>query len=472
MPSPTAATEHIASFAASLAWDHLPDAVRRRAKIALLDVIGAVIAGSRTPVAEIAAGTASRLWGGDEASILLSGLRASAAGAAFANGCLANALDIDDGYRPVKGHPGSVVFPAALAAAESRGGDGATFLAALVSGYEIAMRAGRALHATYADYHGSGAWGALGAAAATGRIIGLPVEQLTHALGIAEYHGPLSPIMRCVEHPGMVKDGIGWGAMAGVTAAVLAGCGFTGIPTAFDAHPEVLSDLGQEYSIMHLYFKPHACCRWAHPPIEGIRRILERTRVAPEAVEKIRIHTFEAALHLGPVWPRTTEEAQYSLAWPVAAALVDGQVGPEHVSGARLEDARVRALASRVEAVLSVAVDRRFPAEALSEVEIVMQGGAVHRSGVCGAKGDPEDPMTEDALRGKFHGLAGPIIGPERAAAVERLVDDLDHQPGLGDLLAHLGSPVAPSSGAPGRSQATVTHDRRSSICHQGRREP
>src|SRR5262249_44741186 len=158
----------------------------------------------------------------------LSGLRASEAGAAFANGCLANALDIDDGSRPIKGHPGAVVFPAALAAAESRRASGREFLVALAVGYEVAIRAGIALHTSYRYYHGSGAWGALGAAAAAGRLLGLTTDQLTNALGIAEYHGPLAPIMRCVEHPAMVKDGIGWGAMAGVSAALLAREGFTG----------------------------------------------------------------------------------------------------------------------------------------------------------------------------------------------------------------------------------------------------
>jgi 2-methylcitrate dehydratase PrpD len=454
MPSVTQATARLAAFAAALSWCDLPEAVRRRAKIALLDVIAAAVAGSRTPVAGIVSEVAPRVWGGTEASILLAGRRASAAGAAFANGCLANALDIDDGYRPVKGHPGAVVVPAALAVAESRGGDGTTFLAALVAGYEVAMRAGVALHATYADYHGSGSGGALGAVAAAGRILGLPVERLTHAFGIAEYHGPLSPIIRCVEHPAMVKDGIGWGAMAGLSAALLAESEFTGIPTVLDLHPAALADLGREFKIMHLYFKPHPCCRWAQPAIEGIGRIAGRVRVPPEAVERVRIHTFEAATHLGPIWPRTTEEAQYSLAWPVAAALVDGRVGLEQVSAARLEDARLRALASKVEAVVAAEIDRRFPAEALCEVEILMRNGTVHRSGICAAKGDPADPLTDDALRSKFHDLADPVVGPETAARLEGVIDTLDRLAGLEDLLMLLRFAVT-------QSQVAVPHDRR-----------
>ena len=440
MTSGTDTTAGVAAFALSAAWEAFPEAVRGRAKIALLDLIGAAVAGSRTPVAGIAATSAARAWRGTEASILLSGLRASEAGAAFANGCLANALDIDDGYRPIKGHPGAVVFPAALAAAESRGASGREFLVALAAGYEVAIRAGIALHTSYHYYHGSGAWGALGAAAAAGRLLGLSADQLAHAIGIAEYHGPLAPIMRCVEHPAMVKDGVGWGATAGVSAALLAHDGFTGLPTVFDVHPGVASDLGRDYKIMGLYFKPHPCCRWSQPPIEGARRILERTAVVVDTIARIRVHTFEAATHLGPVWPATTEEAQYSLAWPVAAALVDGDVGPEQVLAARLGDPRIRMLASRVEAVVSPGLEARFPAEALCEIEFVMNDGTAYRSGVCGARGDPADPLTDAELGEKFRALATPVIGPNGAGQVERAVEALDQAPDLSMLLAPLRS--------------------------------
>lgn len=432
------ATGQVAAFVLSSAWDGFPEVVRRRAKIALLDVLGATVAGSRTPVARIAMISAVPAWGGSEASILLSGLRASAPGAAFANGCLANALDVDDGYRPIKGHPGAVVFPAALAAAESTAASGGAFLTALVVGYEVAIRAGIALHATYQEFHGSGAWGALGAAAAAGRLLGLTAEQLTSALGIAEYHAPLAPIMRCVEHPGMVKDGISWGAMAGVTAALLARGGFTGLPTVLDVQPDTASDLGRDYKITQLYFKPYPCCRWAQPPIEGVRRILGRGRIAPEAVERIRVHTFEAATRLGPVWPKTTEEAQYSLAWPVAAMLVDGDVGPEQVLGTRLEDSRIRMVASMVEGIVAPDLEARFPKEALCEVEIVMKDGAVYRSGICGAPGDPATPLGGDELIEKFRALTAPVIGARGAEEVERAVDRLDQAPDLSALLGPL----------------------------------
>ena len=91
--------------------------------------------------------------------------------------------------------------------------DGAGFLATLLTGYEIACRAGRALHGTTSDYHTSGAWGAVSSAGLYARLMGLDRGRTREALGIAEYHGPRSQMMRCIDHPTMVKDGSGWGAM-------------------------------------------------------------------------------------------------------------------------------------------------------------------------------------------------------------------------------------------------------------------
>jgi 2-methylcitrate dehydratase PrpD len=440
------ATARAAAFAAGLEWAAVPEPVRRRARLALLDVLGAAIAGSRAPVADIAARAAQRIWGGDAAGILLSTVRATAPGAAFVNGCLANAFDVDDGYRPVKGHPGAAVFPAALAAAEVERSSGAAFLAALVAGYEVAMRAGPALHTAYGFYHGSGSWAALGAAAASGRLMGLTEDQLTQALGIAEYHGPLAPVMRCVEQPGMVKDGIGWGAAAGVAAAQLAAAGFTGLPSVFDSQPDAACDFGTRYKLLDLYFKPHACCRWAQPAIDAIGRIRGRRPLDADAVRTVRVLTFEAATRLGPVLPVTTEEAQYSLAWPIAAALVDGRVGPDQVSGARLADPAIRALAQRIEAAVSPELERRFPEEALCEVELHMRDGSVLRSGICAARGDPADPLAEDELRDKFRRLAEPVIGAGRAHRVARAVDALESS-GVEDLLVSLRRPAPARAG-------------------------
>ena len=127
-------------------------------------------------------------------------------------------------------------------------------------GYEIATRAGMALHATARDYHTSGAWNALGCAAIGARLLGLGADATRHALGIAEYHGPRSQIMRCIDHPTMVKDGSGFGALAGVSAALP--CGATASPARRRCRSRARrrrrsgATSARDWQIMRQYHKP------------------------------------------------------------------------------------------------------------------------------------------------------------------------------------------------------------------------
>ena len=153
-----------------------------------------------------------------------------AVGAAWCNGVLANVLDYDDGHRLTKGHPGAVVIPAALAAAQLADATAEELLVAVVVGYEIAIRAGVALHARDDGYHASGAWGGLGAAAAAVAAARPGREpRSTTRIGLAEYHAPIAHIMRSVAQPAMTKDACAWGASVGVSSALMAAGGFTAV---------------------------------------------------------------------------------------------------------------------------------------------------------------------------------------------------------------------------------------------------
>jgi len=164
---------------------------------------------------------------------LFDGRTCSASGAALANGMTIDSVDAHDGYRPSKGHAGCGVLPGILALYDqyqSPDSPLSDILISTVLGYEIACRAGVALHASVPDYHTSGAWAAVAIAGVGSRIMGLSAQHTREAVGIAEYHGPRSQMMRCIDHPTMLKDGSGWGAMAGVSAVLLAKNGFTGAP--------------------------------------------------------------------------------------------------------------------------------------------------------------------------------------------------------------------------------------------------
>ena len=430
-------TRRAAEFARTVRWKDLPADVRHQAIRCTLDLCGAAVAGSRTKAAQSAATYALYAHGNGPGTIIGTGASSTAVGAALANGFATSALDIDDGYRPVKGHPGAVVFPAVLAAAEEARSSGVEFLSALVVGYEVAMRAGRILHSLYDAYHGSGAWAPIGAAAGVARLLGCNAEQVWHALGIAEFHAAMAPEMRSVEHPSMLKDGIGWGAMVGIASGHLAAHGFTGIPALFDAGssgPHLTESLGEEYLILDLYFKLHACCRWAQPAIEGALSATRQIGATATDVAKVRVHTFEAATHLRCAAPRTTEEAQFSLPWSISCALIDGVVGPEQVTGESLTDPTRRELAARVQVVVDTELDKVFPDQALAWVEVETKEGSRAHSKVSAAPGEAGTPLSDEELTKKFRNLIEPVLGSGHANELASAIRGLPASPDLNEV--------------------------------------
>lgn len=418
----------VAGFIKDLTWNELPGAVQKQLKICTLDLLGSIIAGTPTRASQIVTREALAHWPGEAASIILFDAKASLPGAVLANAFTANALDIDDGYREIKGHPGAVVFPAVLAAAENRGAGSREFLAALAVAYEIAIRAGIAWHRYHPEYHASGSWGSLGAAAGVARLLGLSGEGIVSAMGTAEYHAPIAPMMRCIERPAMTKDAIGWGAMVGTVSALLAASGFTGISTLLDLeqHQPLVESLGREYKILNLYFKPYACCRWAQPAVFAALKLRKQHDFKPQNIEQITVRTFEAATKLQIEPPANTEEAQYNLSYPIAAALIDGEVGPRQVLDGKLQRRELLKLAAKVVPVCDETMERQFPESCLCELEISLRDGRTLCSGVGGAPGDPDNPLGAERIEEKFRWLASSVLDTEKVEMILELVRQLD----------------------------------------------
>ncbi len=414
-------------------WGDVPDHVQRRLSTLLRDFAAVCAAGRATETARIAAEYASAQHPGDEATGLLDGRLLSATGAAWANGVLANALDFDDGHRLAKGHPGANVIPAALAVAEARGAGREELLGAIAVGYEIAIRAGIALHERSAEYHASGAWGALGAAAAAARLLELDRARTQDALGLAEYHAPLSPIMRSVADPAMTKDACGIGASIGASSALLAERGFTALASS------LLSDdaaaPGERWRVLEVYVKKFPCCRWSHPAIEAALALRREHALEPGQISSVRVTSFSAAAALSSRHPTSTEEAQYSLVWPVAAALSRGRFAVDEVLMPAFEDP----LAVRLEALVEVEVDpgfdQAFPARRLSRVSVEC-AGQDYRSDVTEAPGDPEDPAWEEIVQAKFERYASPV---QRSDVPDDMTLESQGIDGLFSLLASHG---------------------------------
>lgn len=413
----------------------IPAEVRHFACLLLLDTLGVAAAARDMEPARIARDAALQLYaagpGIPAARMLFDGRPVSVAGAAFAAAAQIDNLDAHDGYNPTKGHIGVVVVPALMAFAQTLGPANADeALLALVAGYEVGARAGIALHATVSDYHTSGAWNALGAVTVGARLRHMPAGQLREALGIAEYHGPRSQMMRVIDHPTMLHDGSAWGALAGVSAVILAEMGFTGAPAVTIEAAEVEAiwrNLGESWIVDRHYIKPYPVCRWIHALIEGALRLRSAHDLKADDILSIELRSFHEATRLYRDMPSTSPVAQYAICFPVASALVNGRLGVAEITGAGLTDPRVRRLVDATIVQEFAGYSSRFPANRWGEVTLVLKDGRRLGSGPLDARGGPENPLSEGEIIAKFRDYAGPAIGKARAdaleAAVRRLAD-------------------------------------------------
>ena len=398
----------------------------------MLDLLGVALLGSQTELSRIGVEHALEFFapGRLRSRILFDGRAASPLGAGLAAAMTIDSCDSHDGHVLTKGHVGVTVLPALLALAQLRPDmDGREFITSFVLGYEIGTRAGIALHASASDYHSSGAWNALAAAALTARLRSLSPQQTREALGIAEYHGPRSQMMRCIDHPSMVKDGSGWGCMAGLSAGFLAQRGFTGAPALTLEQPDAQAcwgDLGIRWRIMGQYFKPHPVCRWAHPAIDAALSLKRAHAFSSEEIISVRVRTFHPATRLAHARPATTEEAQYSLPFPVALALKYGVVNFPDLHGDGLQDAEVLRLSQLVFVEEQAEFSARFPGGRIADISVDLSDGRCLRSGPTQALGSPDDPLGADYLRQKFRRSGEGLCSPAQLTALEKCVDELD----------------------------------------------
>lgn len=378
-------------------------------------------------------------FGQGSAPLWFTGRSSKPAGAAFYNALAVDSLDCHDGFRPAKGHAGATVVPVALAVCDGLFMGGQELLAALVVGYELACRAGLALHATSAPhYHASGAWAGIGAAAAGARLMNVPADSLDGVLGAAEYFAPIAPMMRCIAHPSAVKDGAAAGALSATMALAMQTHGLPGLPSLFEAEPfgrEQARALGEDWMILRQYFKLYPTCRWTQPVVEGALLLLRQGGFAWDQIERLDVETFDCAAALTAFPPLHSDAAQYSIPWAVAAMLVDGCLGVAQIQPGRLTDPAILSLGRRVTTHVAQDLQARFPAECLARVAITLKDGRRIESPTMRAQGDWDASLTEAPFADKFHQIAAPALGEDLAAELREVVETLDDRP-ASDLLS------------------------------------
>jgi len=421
-------TYEMEDFILNTRWEDLPEQVQERMQGCFIDLMGALIIGSRSEQFQCGLRLAEKIYGSGQIPVIGSSKRFGFMGASCAMGHSSNAYDIDDGHNLIRAHPGTSFVGPILAAAYEKNISRNEFLTAMLVAYEATIRSGAAIMDYYQYAHSSGTFGAVGTAAGMGRIYGFDRQMMNNVLSVAEFNAPLVPGIRSVEYPSMNKDGVPFGVMVGALAVMDTLCGFTGNKNLLEAEEycHYTDDLGKHYHVMDLYFKPYTCCRWAHPAIDACTGLMKEHSLTAEEIEKVTIHTFHRATLLSKIIPQTPDEAQYNIAYPVAACLVYGDFGYAQVCQENLGDPKVVAMMDKLHFAVDQDLDARFPQERICRAEIVTKDGRTLLSPECQPRGEACENIDVAWLSDKFRRITGPVFTQEGQNALLQLITGED----------------------------------------------
>jgi 2-methylcitrate dehydratase PrpD len=405
-------TRDLARFVVTTRWDDIPAPVRHQAKRSMMNFFAVALAGCRTGPVEIALRSLAEFSGGQPTTVVGRTERIDALSAAFLNAAGANVHDFCDTHLRTVIHPTAPVAPAVLALAELRRLSGPDVLLAFILGNEVQARIGLAISPSHYNrgWHITSTCGVFGAAAGSGKLLGLDQQQMVWALGTAATQS--AGLCECLGTPAKSVS-VGNAARNGLWSALLAEKGFDGPSEplagvqgfyhALNETPDlslVTAGLGESWEIMATSYKPYPCGFVIHPVLDCV---LDWRRDHP-AAEVARIVVRGNPL-LGVRTDRpdiaTGRESQVSVQHAVAAALVTGKAGIDQFSDACVRDAKVQALRGMVE----VERDDSFSTIAAA-VDITTADGAVHKLLQAAARGSDVNPMSDADLEGKLRTVA------------------------------------------------------------------
>lgn len=425
------ATDTLVDWIVAARGTPLPDQVAHHVRRLLVDYVAAVVPGSATDVARAVARHVATTYGAVDRIATAVGLGpVSAPGAALVNGTSAHSLEVDDGYTPGSVHPSSVCFPAVLAAAEARGSDTTTTVRALAVALEAVSRLAAAGHPTTwrNHFHNTPLAGVIGATCGVAVLHGLDADRTHDALGIAASHagglfaflGANAEVKRV--HPGKA-------ARDAVASVELAEAGVTGPRSILEApHGYVeafaaggfdagtlLDGLGERWVVLDSYVKPYPSCRHLHGPIDAVRALRATHGVRASDVARIDVATYTVASHHAGTEVDSLLDAQMSIPFAVATALVHDEVGLTEFGPDARRNPAVRDLVGRVRVWADAQADADYPALRTAVVTLTLQDGRELTERVPLPYGEPGNPVTDGELTAKLVRLATPVIGREAA---------------------------------------------------------
>lgn len=412
-------TRQLAKYAAALRFEDLPGPVVQRAKDAIADTIAAIAFGAHLPWSRIVVDYARRRGAGGKSRVFApGGARLQAPMAAFANGALAHAFEMDNLTWPNTGvHPGATMCMPALAVAQERGIGGRELIAAVVAGSEVMIRIGRATKHNNEGrgFHAPGTTGPFGGAVAVGRLLKFDDETMTNALGVA---GSLSCGLLEFARSGtgaMVKRlHLGRAAESGVLAASLAEEGFTGPQSVLEGPFGFLNvycgendvaaltrGLGEEWASLRIMLKRFPVHITSHTSVQAIEDLRREHGYDPADIASIHVAGNQKMATVNNIpAPADLMMAQYSLPFCVALAHHRDARDPASFNARSLNDPAIRALAQRVN--ISVAEEAKHGHSIVSTVTVTLNDGRALTRRVESFKGTPEQPLDRAEMREKF----------------------------------------------------------------------
>lgn len=417
------------------------------AKDLLLDHLGVLIAGSTEEQSARVAYDYARAHAQPAESTLLeaNAQKIAAEAAAFAHAAATHSIEMDDVHNASSSHPGVVSIPAALSIGEAETRSGAETLAAIVVGYETILRVGEAAgpSALYRrGFHPTAVCGVFSSAAAAGRMLGLDRRQMTNALGLAWSFASGSMSFQ-TEGSWAKRLQVGNTVRAGIQAAKLAANGATGPAHVFEENgffhsysgafdrEKLLGGLGEKLKIAEVGIKPFACCRYNQTPVDALLELRTQRSLTADAIDSIDIEIASTGLPLVAVpaepkrQPTGSVEAQFSLYYSAAVALVAGAAGRGEYREPWLSDRRVLDLARRVHVGSSDAIDAKFPDKWAARVRVKTKSGEQIDHAADDCLGDPEKPLGRAGIEQKFKSLTAAVISPQAQTQIIEAVTSL-----------------------------------------------
>jgi len=442
-------TADLATFAANAAAKPIPDASRAILENAFVDSIGCGLFGLTLEPCRILQDYAAEQGGPAETTLWASGgKRVSLGNAALTMGTAIHGFDFDDHSR-AKIHPGAAVLPAVLAFAERDGLSGELALRALAAGYEVMTRVSLAANPNSSrmrGWHLTGTAGTFGAAAASAVLMGLDAWTTASALGLA---GTQSAGLWAFNADGAMSKRLhpGRAAQAGIVSAQLAQRGFDGprqiletadggflAATSDDPRPEQAGlAIGQEWRLDGACFKPYSCCGSNHASIDASIDLMKEYGFTVDDIARIVVGISRVVERQTgfPYRQSTVLNAQMSIRYDVAVALLDGNALIAQFTPERIADPRLNALIDLVEVEVDADMDAVYPRLYAGIVTIHLKDGRALRKRVDHSRGMPENQMSAAELDAKFLSLVGVAVG---AAEAERLLPEVRNAFSLPDL--------------------------------------